>query len=100
MAIIRNVENGGARQVNKGYRREIERSSWKFESIVKLRATSRRDEIKLWSRNQSWLRGATNFILANISWPRALMDIILEGHKKSVCASDEIRSSASECNME
>jgi len=38
----------------------------------------------LWSRNQSWARGAANFILANKSWPRDSNKRVRASRKQSI----------------
>ena len=57
-----------------------------MHSVIVVKRTAQRDMIEiilecnkvcvprigLWSRNKSWPRGATNFILAHKSWPRDL----------------------------
>jgi uncharacterized protein YeaO (DUF488 family) len=61
--------------------------------VIVVKRTAPRGVTKIILAHKSWARGVTNFTLAHESWPRASMDIILECHKESVCASNEIRSS-------
>ena len=118
MSTIGKAESGRAWQVNKVLSqwdrkefveiqkyREVpnEKQTWWNQNIVALRTRSRRDEIKLWSRNQSWARGAAKFILANKSWACAAIwqaDVWFELTSRRVLRVDKRNSNRMRCGEE